>query len=115
MDELRQLSELIGRIYDAAVDPIVWTEVVERTAVWLDAPMGLLMTPFNPPSTGGYVLPFGIDQAGLELWGARYVGAPLVAARMVAMGTHKGRPYNGHCHATKIIEPATTGVVQKMI
>lgn len=80
MDELRQLSELIGRIYDAAVDPIVWPEVVERTAVWLDAPMGLLMTPFNPPSTGGYVLPFGIDQAGLELWRARYVGTPLVGA-----------------------------------
>lgn len=73
MDELRQLSDLIGRIYDAAVDPIVWPEVVERTTVWLDAPKGLLMTPFNPPSTGGYALPFGIDQAGLELWGG---GAP---------------------------------------
>lgn len=86
MDELRQLSELIGRIYDAAVDPIVWPEVVERTAVWLDAPMGLLMTPFNPPSTGGYVLPFGIDQAGLELWGARYQAHDIWAQRCSAAG-----------------------------
>lgn len=86
MNELRELSELIGRIYDASVEPAVLPEVVERTALWVGASKGLLMTPLTPPSAGGYALPYNIDQAGLELWATRYHKHDIWSERFVAAG-----------------------------
>ena len=86
MDELHQLSELIGRIYDASVEPALLPEVIERTSRWLDAPKGLFLTPLHPPSAGGYALPYGIDSAGMELWATRYQPHDIWAQRGMAAG-----------------------------
>jgi DNA-binding CsgD family transcriptional regulator len=97
MDELRQLSELIGRIYDASVEPALLPEVIERTANWIGAPRGMMFTPFHPPSAGGYALPYGIDQAGMELWGTRYQAHDIWAQRCFAAGlAYEGNVVCGH-------------------
>lgn len=97
MNDLRQLSELIGRIYDASVEPALLPEVIERTAIWIGAPQGMMFTPFHPPSAGGYALPYGIDQAGMELWATRYQPHDIWAQRCFAAGlAYEGNVVCGH-------------------
>src|SRR3954471_13696361 len=44
MDETQRLSVLIGEIYDAAVDPSLWFDVLGRTAEFVG---GVSATPFS--------------------------------------------------------------------
>ena len=37
MDEMEQFSSLIGELYDAAIDPLHWSGVLEKSAQFLDA------------------------------------------------------------------------------
>lgn len=97
MDDLRQLSDLIGRVYDASVDPNIWPEVVERTAKWLEAPKGILMTPLHPPSGGGFALSYGVEQTVLELWGTHYYAHDVWVQRCQAAGLgFEGNVVCGH-------------------
>lgn len=43
MDEVARVSSLIGDIYDAALDPALWPEVLERTAGYVDGACAALV------------------------------------------------------------------------
>jgi len=68
-----ELSQLLHRIYEAAVDPRQWTEAVAAVAASLQAHKGMLFTPYLGPQDGGLVFPWNLSETDLQLWGTRFM------------------------------------------
>jgi DNA-binding CsgD family transcriptional regulator len=66
-------DKLIQSIYDAALSPAHWPEVVRRIAEVCAAPRAMLFTYAHPPAQGGFAFPHNIPQASLERWAAKSV------------------------------------------
>ena len=64
---------LIGRIYDAALDPAAWPGVVREIARIQKSDKALLLTPLNAPDQGGVVFPSGISESAMQQWATRYI------------------------------------------
>lgn len=67
------ILRVVGRIYDAALDPAVWPEVAKDIAELQAAPRALLFSPMHSPAQGGFVFPVGITESELQEWADRYV------------------------------------------
>ncbi|MBI4061324.1 MAG: helix-turn-helix transcriptional regulator [Elusimicrobia bacterium] len=70
--EYRQAFDLIGQIYDAALDPKRWTGVVERVLSFVHARSGMLFTPFDRIDSAGFYFPVNISQQFLQQYASRY-------------------------------------------
>lgn len=67
------LSALLHQIYDAAVHPERWNDVVAAVAHSLGTDKGLLFTPYVAPQHGGLIFPAGISEETLQTWGSSYI------------------------------------------
>ncbi|KIO50266.1 helix-turn-helix transcriptional regulator [Nitrosospira sp. NpAV] len=70
--ELNDLSGLVDRVYQAALNPSAWSDTLPAMAEWLEAPMAMLFTPTMLPQDGGFYFNYGIPEAAMELWRTRY-------------------------------------------
>lgn len=80
------LSELIHLIYGAALHPEQWSAVVAAIAVSLGSSKALLFTPYLAPQHGGFVFPFGFDEAAMQLWASTYIKHDIRAAQLRERG-----------------------------
>ena len=76
------LSELTHLIYGAALHPEQWSTVVGAIAVSLGSSKALLFTPYLAPQYGGFVFPFGFDEAAVQLWASTYIKHDIRAAQL---------------------------------
>ncbi len=63
---------VIGRIYDAALNASVWSEVVERIALLQATNRAVLFTPLHAPQQGGIYFSTGISESMIQLRVAKY-------------------------------------------
>lgn len=70
--EYRKALDLVGHIYDAALDPTRWTSVVERVLSFVHARSGMLFTPFDRIDSAGFYFPVNISQDFLQQYASRY-------------------------------------------
>jgi len=71
--ELRQALDVVGRIYDAALDFKRWPQVLSDVVRFVGGSKGLMFTPLSKPSDGGFAVPHGIPHTMLAQWEARYL------------------------------------------
>jgi DNA-binding CsgD family transcriptional regulator/PAS domain-containing protein len=70
--ELAVFSTHIGLIYDAALNPTLWPQVVEEITDWLRGRGGMLFTPFHSVDSTGFLFPARMEQAQLQEYASRY-------------------------------------------
>ena len=68
---LARYDELVHAVYDAALAPARWPEVVSLIAGAFGAPRTLLFTWAHAPAQGGFTFTHDITQAALEQWAAK--------------------------------------------
>jgi len=73
MDETEQLSTLIGDIYDAALDPARWTDVLSKTARFVGGPAASLYSKDATSKTGSVTYGYGIAPRYQQLYFDKYV------------------------------------------
>jgi DNA-binding CsgD family transcriptional regulator len=73
MDEKKQLSELIGAIYDATLDPGLWDDVLGRTGAYLNSATATLGSFDIAQSNTNFSKAWGYDPAYLDILLSRYV------------------------------------------
>ena len=66
-------DQLVHQIYEAALEPVRWTEVVRRITAACGGCSGMLFTPMNSPAQGGMTIACNIPQWTLEHWAARSI------------------------------------------
>ncbi len=66
-------SDLVHQIYEAAIFPDRWPEIMAIIASSFGTDKGLLFTPFVAPQGGGYIFPTGISEETLQLWASVYI------------------------------------------
>lgn len=83
-DDLIQLSELIGLIYEGATDPSRWTkDILPCLAQYFQVPDCLLFTPMHAPKDGGYTFMYGRSQELQDRYSSKYQAEdPLVKAAL---------------------------------
>jgi len=91
MHRSQSLSEdpvlrLVAHIYDGAVDPNAWPDIVQHLASFFSASKAGLFTAFVGPDKGGLSLSYGVPDAALQVWGARYIPHDIWAQTAVAKG-----------------------------
>lgn len=77
------LHSLVHLIYEGATDPTAWAGILARMARYVEAEKALLLTPFDSPERGGFIVPFGIPQHHIDLWNSRYLPEDLWARRLI--------------------------------
>jgi DNA-binding CsgD family transcriptional regulator len=101
-DEGRAL-EVIGRIYDASVDPSLWTDVMGFVVSFVGGSKGLLFASHDPADDDGFAVPYGLDEATVRqlrdshlvnsLWSRTAVETGLLEdRRSAARGEAAGAP-----------------------
>lgn len=83
---LDPLLPVIDRIYEAALEPRLWGEVVSAIVDIQRAGKALLFSPLHSPAQGGIVYPVGISESALQQWADRYVQHDLWSQAGVAKG-----------------------------
>jgi DNA-binding CsgD family transcriptional regulator len=73
MDETEQLSALIGDIYDAALEPSLWMDVLDKTARFVGGPAATLVSKDATSKTGSVAYSYGIDPRYTQLYFDKYV------------------------------------------
>lgn len=73
MGESEEVSSLIGEIYDAALDPALWVNVIARAAGFVQGPAGALFSKDAVSKTGNVVYHFGIDPHFERLYFDKYI------------------------------------------
>lgn len=72
-EELTQLSDVIGLIYEGATDPSRWTkDILPAVAEYIQVSECFLFTPLHTPQNGGYCFLHGIAQEHLDLYLNKY-------------------------------------------
>src|SRR5688572_17639244 len=66
-------SELVHQIYEAAIYPERWSELMATIAASFGTEKGLLFTPYVAPQNGGFIFPAGISEDTLQLWATSYI------------------------------------------
>lgn len=67
-----RFADLVGGIYDAALQPERWTGVVERMLPFVQADAGIVFTPFDRIDEAGFSFPANISQDFLQIYASRY-------------------------------------------
>jgi hypothetical protein len=83
MGREQELSELIGHIYDCAIDPALWNQTLPRVAAFMDSPTVnvdiIKRVPEGPPLVS--VLEHGFPPEAWPVYYANYVNKnPLIPA-----------------------------------
>src|SRR6185436_6017627 len=73
MDETERLSELIGDIYDAALDPALWMPVLEKTCGYVGGVSSSLVSQNPLTNTGEFYFTWGLDPEAIRLYLEKYV------------------------------------------
>jgi DNA-binding CsgD family transcriptional regulator len=73
MSEAEQLSALIGTIYDAALDPALWPDVLPRSAQFVGGPAAALFSKDAAAKNGDVVYDCGIDPYYRQLYFEKYI------------------------------------------
>lgn len=72
-EELAQLSDLIGLIYEGATDPSRWSQdILPAVAEYIQAPECILHTALHTPQNGGYFFLHGITQERVDVYTNKY-------------------------------------------
>jgi DNA-binding CsgD family transcriptional regulator/PAS domain-containing protein len=82
-------SDLAHLIYEAAIYPERWPQLMTTIASTFGADKGLLFTPFVPPQSGGLIFPTGISEESLQLWASVYIDLDLWAQAGMNRGLWK--------------------------
>lgn len=64
---------LVHAIYDAALHPLRWPQVLERLCFAFDSCNALLFTPLHGPAQGGFTFTHRISTATVERWSAKSI------------------------------------------
>ena len=75
----RDLSELIGAIYDCSLDPQRWVETCRRIAAMCDSAAGGICVHDTRQVRNDQLFVFGYEQAFLECLGRQYAESPMAA------------------------------------
>jgi DNA-binding CsgD family transcriptional regulator len=75
-----ELSALVHQIYEAATQAHLWPSVTQSIAQSLQGNSGLMFTPYTNPQDGGFVFPWQITEAQLQLWASKYIDHDVWAA-----------------------------------
>ncbi|MBX9710697.1 MAG: helix-turn-helix transcriptional regulator [Xanthobacteraceae bacterium] len=73
MKEIDQVSDLIGRIYDAAVDEGVWTDVIAKAVGFIGGSGAVLFSKDAASSRGNIYHDYGTDPYWVELYCDKYI------------------------------------------
>jgi DNA-binding CsgD family transcriptional regulator/PAS domain-containing protein len=73
MDQEQQLSELIGEIYDAALDPSLWTDVVGKAAGFVGGSAAAIFSKSPTAGNGSVYYEAGTDPYYRDLYFDKYV------------------------------------------
>jgi DNA-binding CsgD family transcriptional regulator len=73
MDQEAQLSELIGEIYDAALDPSLWNDVVGKAAHFVGGPAAAIYSKSPTTGNGDVYYEAGTDPYYRQLYFDKYV------------------------------------------
>lgn len=77
---IESFSDLIDRIYEAALDPARWSPAMETLAALQQSKTAILFTPATPPENGGYAISHGVSAQELVEWSQYANEDPWVAA-----------------------------------
>ena len=78
MHETERLSALIGDIYDAAVDPSLWIDVLETTADYIGGSAASLYWQDPISRTGSATYTYGMDPTYVRLYGRRSTSSSIL-------------------------------------
>ena len=73
MSDAEQLSALIGDIYDAALDPALWPQVLPKSAQFVGGPAASLFSKDAARKSGDYAYDCGIDPHYRQLYFDKYI------------------------------------------
>jgi hypothetical protein len=73
MDEAARLSALIGDIYDAALEPVLWTGVVEKAGRFVGGSGASIFSRDSVRRTGNAYYSFGTDPQYEQLYFEKYI------------------------------------------
>ncbi|HEU5068196.1 MAG TPA: LuxR C-terminal-related transcriptional regulator [Sphingomicrobium sp.] len=73
LPEIELLSNLIGQVYDAALDPALWTSVLKATAEFVCGPAAALVSHDAGDHSGGFFFSWGDDPYYSKLYFEKYV------------------------------------------
>jgi DNA-binding CsgD family transcriptional regulator len=73
MSESEELSALIGDIYDAALDPKLWQQVLPRSAQFVGGPAASLFSKDAARKSGDFAYDCGIDPYYRQLYFEKYI------------------------------------------
>jgi DNA-binding CsgD family transcriptional regulator len=72
MDEVEVISQLIGGIYDAALDPTLWLSVLERTCAFVNGQTAALMAQWPVQGKAQFYFEWGTEPRFLESYNETY-------------------------------------------
>lgn len=82
MAQLEQTSKLIGDIYDAALDPALWTSVLEQIAHFVGGTAAALYAKDTVRKTGNFFRMFGVETEFVRSYFDKYARLdPFTASR----------------------------------
>jgi hypothetical protein len=80
MREGEKLSGLIGNVYDAALDPALWTDALHQTARFVGGRAASLYSKDVASKTGQVAYDCGIDPRYKQLYFDKYIKLDLVTS-----------------------------------
>jgi DNA-binding CsgD family transcriptional regulator len=73
MDEVNRISNLIGDIYDAALDPALWPSVLEKTCGYVEGVSSTLVSQNPVTNSGECYFSWGLDPEAIRLYNEKYI------------------------------------------
>jgi hypothetical protein len=73
MDQAEQLSELIGEVYDAALDPSLWSDVLGKAGRFVGGPAAAIYSRSPTALTGNLYYESGTDPHYRALYFSKYI------------------------------------------
>jgi len=86
--ERDQALTVIGRIYDAALNPLAWTETVRAVVDFIGGSKGLLFTSLTTPKQGGFAFPYRVSASMLQQWQDKYIDDDLWSKSALRKGMY---------------------------
>ena len=83
---LEHYDELVHAIYQAALAPAEWPQVLAHLSTAFEARQGLLFTPRHSPAQGGFAFTHNIGIATVERWAAKSIDDDLIRDRAYERG-----------------------------
>jgi DNA-binding CsgD family transcriptional regulator len=99
MDETEQVSDLIGDIYDAALDPALWPLVLEKSCGFVDGACAALVSQNPVAGAGQFYFSWGLDPQYERLYLEKYIR--LNTAATIVLSSVKA----GEIVSTEILMP----------